>query len=527
MGSFLRGLLAAALLLVALPPVAYTQSDYLPLDEGHAWELVSGNQHMRLMVKGKSGNEWVVVQWDNPFVNATFRFTKRGQQVLLSGLDMGTGMAHMPADTVYFDFNSREGTSWSNALGTVRVVSRGRNVTTPSGNYSDTIEFELVAKDNAKTYWTFARGVGFVRFGQGRGAFLLAGAPGVKESASSAPAVVSRSTNRNTAATSGKGVLIGIDANPTVPEGYDDNAKRNRVKIAVDSGVTFMYLHPKWNEVEPQAGRYNFNEIDSQVDMARSYNLPLSVNLRIVDTNTRAIPSSYSSWSFRDPQMSEKLRQVLGAMAPHLDGRVRWITIGNEVDNYFGSRTKEIDEYAVLIRNVMPTVRNLFPNAAFSINFTHGAAGDIGGKYGRLADLVEFFSFTYYPLNADFTFRSPSVAGEDIKRIVRVTGDRPVVFQEIGYASSTQLGSSDENQAEFIRNVFQALRDHVDKIVAANFVWMSDLPPSVVDDLGKYYQMGNSANFKAFLATLGYWDQQGRPKKAWQVFAREAPSMRR
>jgi hypothetical protein len=509
------------------PAIAQAGDSYLPLEQGNRWEFVSGQQKMTVEVTARTGDEWIL-RWKNPFVETQFHFVIQGNQVLLAALDMGTGLAHLPANTVYFDFAAKQGVRWSNELGTLRVTSRGQTVSTPAGSYPNAIEFELIAKDTAKTYWTFAPGVGFVQFGQGRGAFQLASfsTGSITTASPSRGAESAKPVDRTTAAKEGNSVLIGLDANPTPPEGYDNRAKQNRMAMAVESGVKFQYLHPKWNEVEPHAGSYKFDDLDFQVRLAEDHALPISVNLRVIDTNTRAMPEGYASWKFDDPRMADKLKAVLRAMAPHLKGHVRWITIGNEVDNYFSGHRNEVSEYATLVSRVLPMVHEQFPEAKFSINFTHAAAGQLHGMYASFSALVDYYSYTYYPLNSDFTFRDPASAGGDIDNLVRAAADRPVLFQEIGYASSTALHSSEDLQARFLENVFEALRRNRSHIIAANFVWMSDLPESVVDDLTRYYRMGNAANFKAFLATLGYWDRSGKAKKAWSVFAREAPTLR-
>ncbi|MBM3738430.1 MAG: hypothetical protein FJW39_21830 [Acidobacteria bacterium] len=69
--------------------------------------------------------------------------------------------------------------------------------------------------------------------------------------------------------------------------------------------------------------------------------------------------------------------------------------------------------------------------------------------------------------------------------------------------------------------MFAALRANPG-VMAANFVWMSDLPDSVVEDLTKYYSLAGNSNFREYLATLGYFDKNGRAKPAWDVLRREA-----
>jgi hypothetical protein len=122
--------------------------------------------------------------------------------------------------------------------------------------------------------------------------------------------------------------------------------------------------------------------------------------------------------------------------------------------------------------------------------------------------------------------RPPSVARDDIRAMVEAAGNRQVLFQEIGYASAERLNSSQEKQAEFLANVFDALRTYGDRTIGARILFMSDLPKNVVDDIARYYKAPNSANFKAYIETLGLFDAQGRPKLAWRVFEREGKAFK-
>lgn len=531
--------IAVPVTLLLAATTASAQQPYWPLAQGARWELKSNNQSMAYEVVNVRGDVYEV-RWDNPWVKATFFFKVSGNQIHLDTLDMGQGAMNMPAGTTYFDFGLDQGRNWSNVLGTMTVMRRNQTVNTPSGRYDKTIAIRAKDKKNTDTFWTFAEGVGPVQFGEGKWAFFLSDyRPGKATMSTVDPARSERGERRNVGGremsarqqqqqrgNSGGKVLIGIDANPSTNEGYGDDAKVKRARIANQGGASFLYYAPKWVELEPSGGKYVYNELDHKVRVAEENNWPMAVNLRVVDTNNRAMPNNYKNWSFDDRKTVEKLRDMINNMGPRFKGRVKWIQIGNEVNEYFKSKRGEIGAYKRLIEQVLPDVRRQFPDAQFSMNFTFFAAPNLEKEYGELLSLCEYASFTYYPLNADLSFRPPSDVPGDMATMVRAAGGRPIFMQELGYSSSPTLHSSEETQAEFIRQTFNELRRYSNQIFAAHFVWMSDLPDSVVDDFTKYYKMPNSANFRAYLATLGYFDKNGRPKKAWQAFEQEAAKMR-
>ncbi len=525
--------LLSLFLLLAAAHSANAQ-EYWPLQTGSRWELQSGGATMAYEVIGRSG-ETFQVKWDNPWVKATFGFRVSGAKILLDSLDMGQGVMTMPPDTAYFDFSKNPGESWSNVLGTMTVL-RKSTVNAPAGKYENAVTIRARDTKKTDTFWTFAPGVGPVQFGQGRDAFLLKSfRPG--GGGSGANAEVSRRREPappdNTRYGRGGsipvaqrkgGVYIGIDANPAPPEGYADDAKLKRAGIARQAGASFLYYAPKWNELEPKEGKFNFAELDHKATVSKTNNWPISLNLRVVDTNNRSMPSFAQKRKFDDERNVKQFRSLLAEIAPRFDGRVRWLQIGNEVNEYFKNHRGELEAYRRFLEQVLPDAKRLFPEAAFSVNFTFFAAPALN-EYQDLLSLCDFVSFTYYPLAADLTFRPPSEAAGDFNLMLRAAGSKPVFLQEVGYSSAERLHSSEDQQAQFIRTVFHLLRQHRDRIFAAHFVWMSDLPNSVVESFTKYYKMGNSENFKAYLASLGYFDKQGKPKKAWQVFAEEAPKL--
>ncbi len=495
---------------------APSSEDYLPLQVGNRWELRSAalSASMALEVVGRDGDGFIV-RWENPWVTSTFRFEDDGERIRMTGLDMGNGMGPIPSDTVYWDFSRRQGDRWTSPVGTHRITARGERGTTPAGPFEDAVEVETRNPQGQSMYWTFAPGLGLVRFGQGRDAFLLQSRRrGAEPSIARAPAPTpaSRSERR---------VLIGIDPNPPANRAIDDTARRRSFRSAVAVSMGFHYVLPNWNSIERDAGRFTFDDIDLQVSMADEARLPVALNVRVLDAGQRAMPRAYTGWNLDDPRMAERLIAVLRATAPRFKNRVRWITLGNEVDSYFNSRRSDITRYARLLEAVTPEVRALFPGAPLSVNFTAGAAAHME-RYRSILDRIDVVSFSYYPLNPDFTMRAPSAAGDDIRGMVEAAQGKDVLFQEIGYASASRLNSSEAKQAEFLQQVFAALSAHASRVVHARILFMSDLPQPVVDSLASYYKAPHSENFKAYLETLGLFDQQGRPKLAWRVFEREA-----
>jgi len=320
-------------------------------------------------------------------------------------------------------------------------------------------------------------------------------------------------------------IYIGLDTNPPPTEGDSPAAKQKWFDKGLRAGMSTVSISPIWNTLEKVAGKYDFDEVDSMAKLARENNLPVYLNIRIIDTNNPAVPAPYASWKFDDPRLAKRLIDVIHAIAPRVTGQVRWISIGNEVDEYFSAHGGEIAAYRKLLDQVLPAVRTSFPGALFTVNYTFHSLDRINGELRPITEITEFTSLTYYPLNPDFTFRDPGDVPGDFAKMFEAARGKRVFFQELGYASSERVNSSQEKQARFMKNVLDTLGQHRGQTIGGHFVWMSDIPLSLADKFGDYYKLPNSDRFKAFLASLGYFDREGQPKLAWAVFEKEAGTL--
>jgi hypothetical protein len=109
---------------------------------------------------------------------------------------------------------------------------------------------------------------------------------------------------------------------------------------------------------------------------------------------------------------------------------------------------------------------------------------------------------TYYPLKDDFTVRNPEIVNEDFRTITTQYPDRQIIFHETGYPSGAKCNSTEEKQADFIRNVFAAWDAHANQIDLIIFTWLTDVPPQSVREMEIYYGLSDPA-FLEYLGTLG------------------------
>jgi hypothetical protein len=319
-------------------------------------------------------------------------------------------------------------------------------------------------------------------------------------------------------------IRVGLDANPFANEGYDALSVQARFRQARDAGVNFIYISPKWNEIETGHEKYKLNQVQYQIGEAVQENLPAILHIRVIDTNQRAMPADLMGQPFDAEETGERLDRLLNAVLPRLKGRVKYFLVGNEIDGNFSQHPGEVQAFARLVARAGARIRSRVPDAEISVSTTLAGIED-AARLRPILDQTAFFALTYYPLNPDFVVRDPSAVNTDFPRILAAAGPKQIFLQEVGYPTSPTNGSSEEKQAEaFCRVLDQVARDP-GRFIGVNFTFMSDFSDSLVKSFLAYYRMPGADRFASFLKTLGMFDDQGRPKKAWAVFERKVRSL--
>ena len=233
-------------------------ADYLPLAVGKKWVLrnVRAGLIITLTVEGVRDGV-ATVSFENPWFNSKLLFRQNSAQVQLVALEVKSLQMPMPAGTVYFDFGAPVGRPWQNSIGSIEVVAIHKQV----DRYSNCIQIQETNKQGHKNLWSFAKGIGFVQFGEGKDAFLLDEAKsdlggGPSESSSkgaSSEVAADDSISPHTLRDGWRGTRVALAHNPFANELLTPFTVNAHFKQAVDAGVNYVYLSPKWEQLEPSA----------------------------------------------------------------------------------------------------------------------------------------------------------------------------------------------------------------------------------------------------------------------------------
>jgi hypothetical protein len=295
--------------------------------------------------------------------------------------------------------------------------------------------------------------------------------------------------------------------------------------MAKAAGISFVQLTPGWNDIEPTKGPY----VDPQYDLAIAKVFYTTEGLRVafsvspLDTNINRMPADLKSKAFNDPEVIDRYDQMMNATLATLDGvTLLDVSIGNEVDVALGNDDAKWSQYTDFYNAAKNSLKAGHPNETVGVKATfYGLTRDNVQHLQTLNKNSDVILVTYYPLNPDFTVRDPSVVKGDFDKICALYPGKQIYFLEAGYPSSTLLNSSDEKQAEFVRDLFAAWDDHKDQIKVVNFVYMHDISQADIDRMVGYYGL-NDPKFAAYLGTLGLRTSDGQDKPAWATFKDEA-----
>jgi hypothetical protein len=216
------------------------------------------------------------------------------------------------------------------------------------------------------------------------------------------------------------------------------------------------------------------------------------------------LPKVLSKKRYDDPDVIARFNRLMDAILaaiPNLD--VNFLSIGNEVDLGFANDKKLWKQYRVFYRGTKDFVKKRKPDWKVGIAMTlYGLTQqrkELAQTLNRHSDII---LVSYYPINSDFTVKDPRVVGEEMGAVVKAYPHRTIYFSEAGYPSSPVLGSSEERQSEFVREVFKAWDAHASQIRYLAFSWLTDSSPAALDFFAKYYSLADN-KFREYLRTLG------------------------
>jgi hypothetical protein len=317
--------------------------------------------------------------------------------------------------------------------------------------------------------------------------------------------------------------ILAMDfSNPA--ENGDFNTPFNRVRAM---GVQSIGMSFDWNQVETAPSTYtdpgNALAIANLVYAAD--NIQVSLILRPINGNSVNFPSDLSGKTFDDPTVISRFNAMMDFVFTKIPNLTLVnLQIGNEFDFYSGATPTFYAQFKTFLQQTNAHAKSI--RSGLKVGFTATFAGMTGAAQSSLATLsavVDEVGVTYYPLNADYTVKDPSVVPTDFQKLVNAFPNIPIYMAEVGYPTGPLCNSSEAQQAAFVSAVFQAWDGQSAHIPYVEFVRLHDW------SLATAQQQATSAGildpkFVEYLRTLGLRDYpgSGTDKQALGVFQAQA-----
>jgi hypothetical protein len=331
---------------------------------------------------------------------------------------------------------------------------------------------------------------------------------------------------------------LGLDILYTTPS----SSFHNNVTYAQFAGATYLILGLGWKEIETSTpgdcttpGTYTDpgNALATLNSTLPSANMKLSLSIVPISTGLDLRPSNLKFLAFDNPLTICRYQMMLKFVFSIIpDVTLVSMQFGNEIDE-FGSANQVSfwSQYWHFYVNVSPTAKSLRAGLKTSVIGTlYGAIGQSSnelaqGGLQQIYNSADMVSVTYYPLNHDFSVKTPSVVFTDIGALVELYPSKRIHFNEIGYQSdSTYDGSSQALQQDFIHTVFQTWDLYPTQITHMSFLRLNDLSLSNAQRAAAIYGLEGNNNFIAFLQTLGLRTYAGSDKAAFIQLKTETSS---
>ncbi len=329
--------------------------------------------------------------------------------------------------------------------------------------------------------------------------------------------------------------------NPDNPE-ETMAAMAARWQEAVDAGMSVARLQIDWPELEPAKNSFDKAALESRLEEMKDQGLQTFLLISAFDAGEAVVPEDLEETSFDDPEFIQRFKNVMDWVIPLLveyDGYL--ISISNEAEDSFGEVSDLHNEILTFLLEVKNHIHQLDERMAVTVTFSEGSLGTDKPGIDEILAACDVASFNFY--GGDFRGDgSPYYAANsedqiisDIRRMLRASGDKNIVIQELGmwsgytedypdsYPEETYLNSSEETQRRFFEIFFGEMQNH-DRMRAAYVFQMVDWSPDttqIFSDLLEEEDLDTAFinQFAETLNTMGllrYHD--GTEKAAWDEF---------
>lgn len=298
----------------------------------------------------------------------------------------------------------------------------------------------------------------------------------------------------------------------------------------ITAGANTYELAVTWASLEPTPGTVDVSSLSTLLTTVKSSGLIPYLVIKTIDTNRLTLPTDLmnatdstkfaGTLAFDSTTVLQRFGALMDQVTPLLVQQGGfYLSVGNEVDVWLTANPSAQSQYVTFLSQARSRVHLSNNRLAVGATCTSGVVTAAPSLLSSLLGASDAISYTYYPLNSDFTVRDPSVVAGDLSQLVSASAGEFVLLQEVGYPSgyipTPGNSSSVTKQQQFVQNVFTALSAQT-SIRFCSFMQMADYTAADVATFETYYGI-SQPEFVEYLSTLGLVDNTGVSKGAFQA----------
>ncbi len=304
------------------------------------------------------------------------------------------------------------------------------------------------------------------------------------------------------------------------------------LRIAKENGVQVLHSYMQWGEVEKTAGDRIWEWQDALMGYRFHEGFEVSLAVNVIHTALRgSMPDDLRDKAFDDPEFIQRFTDFIFDVLERYP--VQYLSIGNEVNDYFVYHRDEIAAYKTFFLTVQGAIKERYPQVMVGMTFAyHDAETTNSIDIIQELDLGDFLPITLYLYSPGFQFdRDPTELEAYLDRILNLAGEKPIALVELGWNTAESLSGTQQDQEIFVRETFRLLALHRDQIEFISWFALHDskLENSagaaltfLPDDSTLIHDEEFMATFVDFLNYLGLLENDGTPKLAWLAFQEES-----
>lgn len=304
------------------------------------------------------------------------------------------------------------------------------------------------------------------------------------------------------------------------------------LRLAKENGVQVLHSYLWWGEVEKEPGERIWEWHDALMGYRFHEGFEVSLAVNVIHTALRgSMPEDLRDRDFDDPEFIQRFTDFILDVLDRYP--VQYLSIGNEVNDYFVNHRDQIQAYKTFFLAVQGSIKERHPDVLVGMSFAyHDAETSNSIDIIQELNVGDFLPVTLYLYSPGFQFdRDPTELESYLDRILLLAGEKPLAIVELGWNTAESLSGTQEDQEIFVRETFRLLDKHKERI---EFISWFDLHDSKLENA---YQAALTfipedshliddqefmTIFVDFLNYLGLFENDGTPKLAWPAFQEES-----